>query len=170
MTTGHHLRLSDPLTIQRRYIMKKTILIVLMVVMIATPCLAQEIEPDGLLTIEKTYWESVLDMMIFPIPHPGPPSEWVGFSGGVVYHSRFPQGSVTMNSFYIDMVIASIFMYNATDNQDTETTWKEVGIGILQPLSRIGVQTIVQTYQSRGVTVVMSLLNKTDDNWTPPSE
>ena len=36
--------------------MKKTILAVLMVVMIATPCFAQEVEPDGLFSIEGTKW------------------------------------------------------------------------------------------------------------------
>ena len=36
--------------------MKRTILAVLMFVMIVTPCFAQEIEPDGLFSIEGTRW------------------------------------------------------------------------------------------------------------------
>ena len=36
--------------------MKRTILVVLMSVVIVTPCFAQEIEPDGLFSIEGTRW------------------------------------------------------------------------------------------------------------------
>ena len=36
--------------------MKKIILVVLMIVMITTPCLAQEIEPNGIFSIEGTEW------------------------------------------------------------------------------------------------------------------
>jgi hypothetical protein len=36
--------------------MKRTILAVLMVVMVATPCLAQELEPEGNFSIEGTRW------------------------------------------------------------------------------------------------------------------
>ena len=37
--------------------MKRKILVVLMAVMVATPCLAQEVEPDGLFSIEGTAWQ-----------------------------------------------------------------------------------------------------------------
>ena len=37
-------------------LMKKTILAVLMVLVIATPCFAEEVEPDGLFSIEGTRW------------------------------------------------------------------------------------------------------------------
>ena len=36
--------------------MKKTILVVLMAVMLTTPCLAQEIETDGIFSLEGTRW------------------------------------------------------------------------------------------------------------------
>jgi hypothetical protein len=36
--------------------MKKIILAVLMAVMITTPCFAQEVEPEGLFSIEGTSW------------------------------------------------------------------------------------------------------------------
>ena len=36
--------------------MKKTILVLLMAVMIATPCLAQEVEPEGLFSVDGTLW------------------------------------------------------------------------------------------------------------------
>jgi hypothetical protein len=39
--------------------MKKTILVVLLAVMIATPCFAQEIETDGLFSLEGTEWRRI---------------------------------------------------------------------------------------------------------------
>ena len=36
--------------------MKKTILVVLLVLLVSVPCAAQEIEPDGLFSIEGTKW------------------------------------------------------------------------------------------------------------------
>ena len=39
--------------------MKKTILAVLMVVLVATPCFAQEVESDEILTLEGTFWQRV---------------------------------------------------------------------------------------------------------------
>ena len=39
--------------------MKKTILLVILAVIVATPCLAQEIEPDGLFSIEGTEWRCI---------------------------------------------------------------------------------------------------------------
>jgi len=39
--------------------MKQTILILLIVVMIATPCLAQELEPEGIFSIEETGWAAI---------------------------------------------------------------------------------------------------------------
>ena len=149
--------------------MRKTILVVLMVVIVATPCLADEVEPEGLFSIEGTSWQSVLEGMILPFPHFGPGQNWIGFSGGVVYYSRLPQRYIR-SQLYLDMMVASIFMYNATGNQDTETIWKEVGIGILQPASCTGVLTAVHSYQPGPISVYLSLLIKTDDNWTPPSE
>ena len=46
--------------------MKKTILVVLMTVMIATPCLAQEIEPEGIFSISGTEWRAI--HLLPPIP------------------------------------------------------------------------------------------------------
>ena len=39
--------------------MKKTILLVLMVALLATPCFAQEVETDGLFSIEGTTWRRI---------------------------------------------------------------------------------------------------------------
>jgi len=44
--------------------MKKTILVVVMLVMVTTPCLA-EIEPDGSFSLHGTQW-SIFEFLIFP--------------------------------------------------------------------------------------------------------
>ena len=41
--------------------MKKTIIAILMVVMVATPCFAQEVETDGLFSIDGTLWEADIE-------------------------------------------------------------------------------------------------------------
>ena len=78
--------------------MKKTILVVLMAVMVATPCFAQEVKPEGIFSIEGTLWQSLpTGVQLLPFPSLVP-IDWVfGFYGGEVYHD----GS---NSFYIDML------------------------------------------------------------------
>jgi len=96
--------------------MKKTILVMLMVLMISTPCLA-EVEPDGLFSIEKTLWES--------------DRSYYGFYQGTVYRCNYDMGAFLCsemdNSFYIDLFLVSIF--TGTFNSS----------GILFPLSGIGV-------------------------------
>ena len=44
--------------------MKKITLVVLLLVMIATPCLAQGVETDGLFSIEGTKWEGACEIRL----------------------------------------------------------------------------------------------------------
>ena len=54
--------------------MKRIVLVVLMAVMLTTPCLAQEIKPDGLFTVDNTIWEIVFMG-----------GTMIGFADGTVY-------------------------------------------------------------------------------------
>ena len=75
--------------------MKRTILVVLAIVMVATPCLAQEIETDGLFSLHGTLWEALpvgIQLVPFPWFQILPiPEIWntdglqFGFYGGEVY-------------------------------------------------------------------------------------
>ena len=87
--------------------MKRTILVVLMIVLVATPCLAQEVETDGLFSLHGTVWEALpIGVQIFPFPFVWPTDDLqFGFYGGKVYPDLSPDDS----SFYIDMPLFSIF-------------------------------------------------------------
>ena len=137
--------------------MKKAILTMLMVVIVATPCFA-EIETDNILSLDGTLWEA------FPIV---PPSHtyYVGFSMGKVY-SCFPDGnncSVATNSFYLDLFWAGlpsmVFSFS-------EPVGIPVNIGLLMPIIGIGAETTLVF----GIPVTLGILTKTSDTWTPPSE
>ena len=54
--------------------MKKTILVVLSMVMVVTPCVAEEVEPAGLFSIEETEWWllPIAMVVLWPIPIPIP--------------------------------------------------------------------------------------------------
>ena len=147
--------------------MKKTILAVLMVVMITIPCLAQEVEPEGIFSIEETVWQELpIALQIFPVPWIGPNYDLeFGFYGGEVYPDLQPVDK----SFYMDMLVFSIFAagYSMSHNLGPVTT--SAYFGILQP---IGIGTvIVSTYQCCLLpipTISIALLIKTGDTWTPP--
>jgi hypothetical protein len=147
--------------------MKKIILVVLMVLLVSTPCFAQEVEPEGIISVEGTNWQTILVWTILPIPHFVPAGTSIGFSGGVVYPCHCI-GNVT-NSVYYDMMVASFFMYNAISTTPGSLSDSEVGFGILQPALGLGFMTAVQPLIPIPI-VIMALLIKTDDNWTPPSE
>jgi hypothetical protein len=151
--------------------MKKTILAVLMAVMVATPCFAQEIETDGLFSLSGTNWTALpISMMIFPIPLlPWPidiGASW-GFYGGEVYPISFRAAT---NSFYVDMLVASIFMYVREAAGIVVGPYIEIGFGIMQPIG-IGLMTTYYKEERNPVPIIVTvLLIKTDDNWTPPED
>ena len=134
--------------------MKKTILVVLMVLMVSTPCLAQEVEPDGIFSIGGTLWEATY---IFPPEYWGGHMSEIGFYKGEVY------GLGGLFSFYVNLGIASFFMVGMHE-------WYGRGIyfGLMQPIG-IGVMTFtgISNYPSAIVFTIASLV-KAEDNWTPP--
>jgi hypothetical protein len=79
-------------------IMKKLILAVLMVVMLAVPCMA-EVEPEGLFGLEGTFWSGIsLEQVGIPIPF------GLGFHENTMYFCD----SFTPNLACIDFTRASL--------------------------------------------------------------
>jgi hypothetical protein len=145
--------------------MKRTILAVLMVVMIAIPCLAQEIGPDGIFSIGGTVWQALpIGVQILPYPGIWPTDDLeFGFDGGQVYPGGIPQN----NSFYIDMLVCSVFSYRRQSGPGGGTS--PFYFGILQPTGiGILVQRYSQIYPKTLLFINIALLIKTDDNWAPP--
>jgi hypothetical protein len=81
--------------------MKKTVLVVLMSLMFATPCLAENVKPDGLFSIEGTLWAIE-----------GEDGESFGFYEGNVHISIEMNLCIEiMSSSYHDYLIFSLFSY-----------------------------------------------------------
>jgi hypothetical protein len=142
--------------------MKKTILAILTAVMVATPCFANEIEPEGIFSLHGTLWQALpIGLQTFPIVMPLSNSEFC-FYGGKVYPAW-----VFDDSFYIDMLVCSIFWgvdgHGAGGGSDT---WY---YGILQP---IGIGVVFQRRLGGGKFTIpyinVGLLIKTENNWVPP--
>jgi hypothetical protein len=148
--------------------MKRTILAVMMAVMIATPCFSQEIEPDGLFSIEGTLWKALpIGVQIFPLPGIWDTEDLqFGFFGGEVYPDLEPDDS----SFYIDMLAFSIFSTTGcwiSTNQGGTGGFPTNYYGILQPS---GIGMVVEVFESYYLfpDISIALLIKADDKWSPP--
>jgi hypothetical protein len=96
--------------------MKKTILAVLIVVMIATPCFAQEVETDGLFSIEGTLWSLAKT------------ESYYGFSDGTVYFCGNVCLALTASS-YIDFPFFCLFSYH--DKNSIGYIFPIIGMGIV---------------------------------------
>ena len=143
--------------------MKKTILAVLMVVIVSTPCFAQEGE-----SIEGTIWEVLpIGLRIFPTP-----GIWIsgdlefGFYDGKVYQNLSP----IENSSYEDRLGFIVF---STANSPVSTqaigdVIEPLYFGILQPTGMGIVFMGDISIFPPGLFIKMGLLIKTGDNWIPP--
>ena len=136
--------------------MKKIIFVVLMTVMIATPCLAQEIAPEGIFSLHGTVWQEYLGITILPIPGmPGfdPTGNESYFYGGRVYNSW---GSY-MGS-YVDLLAFSFSFSYSFLICETGIWFPAVGIG-----------TSIEGGLFHGIFPYLriNLFNKIEDNWVP---
>ncbi|MCK5010301.1 MAG: hypothetical protein KAS98_07440 [Deltaproteobacteria bacterium] len=151
--------------------MKKAILVVLMVVMIATPCLAQEIEPEGILSIDGTLWQALpIGIQIFPLPQIWTTNDLkFGIYGGKVYLYDLRRES----SFYVDILGLGVFYIEGTTAAGGHR--RPSYFGLLQSIG-IGMVVEIQPYclfyyhgcNITSVEIRVGILTKTDDNWTPP--
>ena len=146
--------------------MKDAILISLMVAVVATPCMAQEIKPNILFSIEETLWEAV------PVYSDlGLSAGYLRFSMGKVYDCRTRDGEncgIYSNSAYLDLFWAglpSIFYI-----VEGEMLLSVAAVGWALPI--VGVGAIAGVWFPYHLIPVVSTyaLIKTSDSWTPASE
>ena len=150
--------------------MKKTtlaVLIVLMVALVATPCFAQEVEPDGMFSIEGTLWRSheILFFTFPPFVIVG--SDEMGFYKGKVYYYKTYGGQYfpIERSSYIDLLMVSIAY-------GIEGILGEgrMSLAIMQPIG-IGVRIssgIINFSPLKIPFFTIGTLYKIEDGWTPP--
>jgi len=141
--------------------MRKTtlaVLIMLMAALVATPCFAQEIEPEGLFSLNRTLW-------------------WlVAFGGGNLVHYGFYDGGVYIqefgypginrctlleNSSYLDLLVVSFFKVDYSESGAV--------YGIMSPLG-VGVMFSVYNEEDVSPAVNTAMLIKISYNWSPPPE
>jgi hypothetical protein len=146
--------------------MKKHIVSMLIVLMLATPCLAQEIEPEGIFSLHGTQWQALpMAVQILPFPSLVPLSRSVfSFYGG----EEYPEGSGY--GYYIDMLVCSIFKSSHRKFEGgSYTKW----YGVLQP---IGTGIVVEYHYEyipynifpTEIDLRIGLLIKVSGNWAPP--
>lgn len=136
--------------------MKQIILAVLMIIMIATPCLAQEVEPEGIFSLHGTEWQALpTGLQILPSPSLVSLNWEFGFYGGKVHPYSV--------SFYIDMLVYSIFWAMQTG---AGGGYYAQYFGILQPIGMgIVVEYSAQPFPQKPLTV--GAVIKVSNNWTP---
>ena len=148
--------------------MKKIILVTLMAVMVATPCFAQEIEPEGIFSLHGTEWQALpTGVKLLPLPPSLEPLKFdsvFNFYGGRVYPEKGGDG------FYLDMLVCSIFHGYRHRWQGGTYRW----FGVLQPIG-IGIVAESFVYYSPPYFTPLhyelriGLLIKASDNWAPPT-
>jgi len=140
--------------------MKKTVLAVLMVVMVVTPCLAQEVEPSEIFSLHGTAWDSTaIISIVLPPQLPIGESFDLGFYGRKVYMGPLSRSAPNPFSCYIDLLVASFYV-----------DWRgsSMSSGILLPNGKgtsivIGYMILIPF-----IAFQIHELNLEDDNWTPP--
>ena len=153
--------------------MKKIILVVLMAVMIATPCFAQEVEPEGLFSVNGTLWGSCEIGFVSILPFVGIHCGVLcGFYQGTVYLCIDNQCTpLTYTSSYIDLGVVSI-AYDITlpDEGNWMKDYWNFFLAIMQPIG-IGVFTVITNNTDFYIPFFgyeIGIMYKINDNWTPP--
>ena len=129
--------------------MKKLVLVILIAIITAIPCLAQEIEPEGIFSIEGTLW---LGLEFF---HPLSGPLQISFFEGDVYldNGFFP------SAFYFDTPLFSYFFASVRDE-----SFSAYIFGVLFPLWKYGYGLEWGTFEIFSPV----LFRMASDNWTPP--
>ena len=139
------------------FIVELGYILVMLITLIATPCFAQEIEPDGIFSIEGTTWWCIGIAFYSSEPFIRPFDDTVYFPDlEGRYYGDFLVFSIGLGQFY------------------TSYPYYGSGIGILQPTIGIGMFELLmwkQIYTSATlVGVGFGLMFKIDDDdwWLPP--
>ena len=149
--------------------MNKTVLIVLMALMIATPCLAQELEPDGIFSLHGTLWKPcVIGLTTTPPFVLIGCLETIGFYQDTVYPCTEREGCNPDSDYtYIDSFLVSIVYKSKFEVGNVA-----LELYILHP-SGFGVYMLsgFNSGDAFGLPTCLSAIGiafKVDDDWKPP--
>lgn len=147
--------------------MKKQILSMLIVLILAVPCLA-EVEPDGMFSTDGTLWKGCG----YGLFDGGIVCEEIGFYQGEVYTCGDFMGHgyecyASSDLIYIDSPLGSIVYYNYDWYVGDVEGWRDIGLYIMQPIG-FGIYSHLRGKPPVLIPIVGGILFKIDDNWTPP--
>ena len=150
--------------------MKKSILVMLLVVIVATPCLAQEIEPDGLFSIAGTEWRRIGVKIIWRPSYTSEPfislyDETVYFTDRSIETSTGNIGILQYAFPYLDFLVFSV-------------AWSQLfEIMVLQPTLGVGMFSFIDYVGAGYPTIIIPIgvafgfmFKIDDDDWTPPED
>lgn len=136
--------------------MKRTILVALMIVMLATPCFAQEVEPDGMFSIEGTSWiiASLSSQVGYCVPFCR-----LGFYARDIYMEN--ESEPFDIGVYFDLPLVSpfagiFFLENLT----------VITLGAMQPSVEYGVGMTIMIAEGAIPIPRINLWHKVSDSWT----
>ena len=149
--------------------MRKTILAVFVVVILTTPCLAQEIEPDGIFSLDGTLWkysyrEVVVDIL------PSPSSYYIVRHGGKIWFYegnvyKFHSKGLYVTGTYIDTPVLGI-----SYEIKKEAEWMSFYLYVMQPTTGVGLIirfSYVDTSYMTQLVLGLGTMIKIDNNWEP---
>jgi hypothetical protein len=151
--------------------MRKTILALLRAVLVATPCFAQEVETDGLFSLNGTRWWCYRPVITFSHTPPNPPSigikvdNWeIGFYKGEVYFCDEEYGCGSPHPSYLS--ISTPVLGICFDLRIWGTD-----LYIMQPTAGIGLTTLMAGSRMRNSRLGyfgIGIMIKVANNWKPP--
>ena len=158
--------------------MKRTILVML-IKLIATPCFAQEIETDGLFSIEGTEWRCVgVEFKLLPFTNSPPMSielidETVYFTERSIQTSSGNIGILQEMDTYLDFLVFSVawgvsginVFWHASDDVSFMVLQPTIGVGIFSSIIRLRFPGGGKRIVGFGFGFMFKI---DDDDWTPP--
>ena len=136
--------------------MKKLVLAALMVVMITTACFAQEVETDGIVSLDGTLWRITGQM--------GRQGYYYGFNQGNIYYLEGSECWKEELGFYVDSLLTSISMSYSSRELDGKT-YVTIKYGSMLPIG-IGFTTGISKSEDGDPGINRDVLIRTDNNWT----
>jgi len=154
--------------------MKKTLLVMLLAVMVATPCFGQEIEPDGLFSIEGTRWrvcQIFFQTNLRPIISLQCKEDLAFYSGSVYLCTSSGTCQIIPFLDYIDTPIVGVaWEVHAECSSFYSFCLAGYQVAIMQPFG-LGIHSIVSLAFGSGSRLAVcgiGIVFKVEDNWTPP--
>ena len=147
--------------------MKRTILVALIAVMVATPCLAQEIEPDGMFSIEGTLWRfgpiincTISPLLLLPFFAIEEHTYTMVFHQGKVYWCNETECRNDNNYTYINTPVLSVAYYNSQRLQ-------QLDLMVMQPTGFGLVTGYRRTKGGYALELYIGIMFKVDNDWSP---